>query len=680
MPFCFCWANENWTRTWDGNEDDVLLKQVYSAEDARAFIRYLIPFFRDARYIGVDGRPLLFVYRPANIPNVAEYLEMWAAECEAMGLPRPYVAAVLTRGAVDPNDHGMDAGVERVLHDWTGGNVADIADELVPYRSLEDARVLPYAEVAKHYRKSDEPKPFTYFHSLVPNWDNSARYGASGYLLHGSTPQLFQEWLEAAIGYTNAALPPDRPFILVNAWNEWAEGAHLEPDSRFGYSYLNSVGRALSGIRYDDTLNISAPLPAAERVLVRLTALLASELRSNANLLAAFRSCLAGTSVLGQLTAEKETARLIGVSELQSAVAPEIRFELEFRKAAIFDHRMIQRMLELACAAKTSVILANAYGQSEDLVEITDNGSTHSYSAYAAPIALFPSRAGAEGYKNFRVRTDAHCFVSDRSAAGDLPEVTTIVRFHRGGDLNILQRALFCLAAMNGCRVVPLVAAQDLDPGQTAALENIVRDVPWVSGVEPKIRHYASGDARDLRSRMLNKSLQEVGTRYAAFLDFDDRLMPHAYEWLLGRLRSTGKAIAIGRVFQTYYDPRSEMLTGRNRHYQYGYSYDDFLTANVAPLHSFMLDLSQLNVAGLEYFEDQRFLEDYSLLLQLVRRGNTDWKGLSQDTYIGDYIRYLDNRNTLAVADWDRGDAIRNSPEFKLCERRVRDLRDSLKT
>lgn len=679
MPFCFCWANENWTRRWDGNEDDILLKQTYSMEDARAFIRYLIPFFRDERHIRIDGRPLLLVYRPTNIPNIGEYLATWAVECEAAGLRKPFVAAVLTRGAIDPDDFGMDAGVERVLHDWTDGNVADIAADLVPYRPLEEARILPYREVAGFYRKPGGRKPFTYFRSLVPNWDNSARYGAAGYLLHESTPQAFQEWLEEAVQYTEATLPQHRQFILINAWNEWAEGAHLEPDSRFGYSYLNSVGRALSGIRYSETLNLAAAVPASERVLVRLTDSMAYELRPNESLLDAFRSCLAGASMFGQLVAERETARLLGVSELDPGALPTIRFELEFRRAVLFDNRMIQKMVELACAARTSVVLANAYGQGENLIQITDNGSTHSHSAYGAPVVLFPSEVGSEGYRNFRVRTDAHCFVAERQAEGDLPEVTTILRFHRRGDLDLLQRALFCLAAMKGCNVTPLVAAQDLAPEQAAALETLVKDVPWAPDVEPRVRHFASGGAVDLRSLMLNKSIQEVETRYAAFLDFDDLLMPHAYEWLLARLRTTTKAVAIGRVFESLYDPRSEMLVERNRHYQYGYSYDDFLTVNVAPLHSFMLDLSQLNVAGLEFFEDQRFLEDYFLLLQLVTRDNTDWKGLAEDVYIGDYIRFADNRNTLAIADQQLGEEIRKAPDYLLCERRVRDLKSSLR-
>jgi hypothetical protein len=232
---------------------------------------------------------------------------------------------------------------------------------------------------------------------------------------------------------------------------------------------------------------------------------------------------------------------------------------------------------------------------------------------------------------------------------------------------------------MKACNVTPLVAAQDLAPEQATALETLVKNVPWAPGVEPRIRHFASANAGDLRSLMLNKSLQEVDSRYAAFLDFDDLLMPQAYEWLLARLRTTGKAIAIGRVFASLYDPKSEMLVERNRHYQYGYSYDDFLTVNVAPLHSFMLDLSQLSVAKLRFFEDQRFLEDYFLLLQLVTRDNTDWKGLAQDMYIGDYIRFRDNRNTLAIADPQRGEAIRESADYLLCERRIRDLKCLLK-
>jgi lipopolysaccharide biosynthesis protein len=679
MPFCFCWANENWTRAWDGNENDVLLRQTYSPDDARAFIRYLIPFFADVRHLTIEGRPLLFVYRPSNIPNISEYLEIWEAECRASGLPKPFVVAVLTRGAVDPNEYGMDAGVERVLHDWTGGNVSDITDELVPYRALEGARVLPYAEVARYYRQSTDKKRFSYFRSLVPQWDNSARYGAAGYMLHGSTPQDFQDWLEDAIQYTRETLPEDRQLILINAWNEWAEGAHLEPDSRFGYSYLNSVGRALSGTRYVDTLNRTSSIPASKRFRLRLTRSLAIELQSNASMRAAFRSSLSASTVFGQLVAEDDVASVLGVPVCQRDVTEKDDLELEFRKAVVFDREMIEKMIALGLATKSSIILANAYGQSEELVSATANGSTHSYSVYDAPVAVFRAHLGPDGLKNVRVRTDAHCVVDQRDDDGDLPAVTTIVRFHNGADFGALQRALLCLAAMKGCKVTPLVAAQDLSSEQSLQLEELLRTVPWAPGIEPQVRLFSSENGGDLRSAMLNKSLQQVTTRYAAFLDFDDRLMPHAYDWLLSRLKETRKAIAIGRVFDTLYDLKSEVLISRNRNFQYGYSYDDFLKANIAPLHSVMLDLSQLNVADLKFFEDQRFLEDYLMLLQLIRRDNVDWEGLAQDRYIGDYIFYSDGRNTLAIADKIRNAANRNTEEFSLCERRVRELKSALK-
>ena len=245
MPFCFCWANENWTRRWDGSEDDILLQQNYSVDDARAFILYLIPFFKDTRHIKVEGRPVLFVYRPTSIPIMASYLAIWREECEAAGLERPYIVAVLAAGARDPRDFDMDAGVERVLYDWMEGQVPPITSDLDAYAPLK-GRVFSYESVKTYYETKPIETDFTCFRSLVPNWDNTARYGINAHVVHGSTPRLFQEWLEVLIAQTKRALPSDRRFIVVNAWNEWAEGAHLEADTRYGYAYLNAVGRALA--------------------------------------------------------------------------------------------------------------------------------------------------------------------------------------------------------------------------------------------------------------------------------------------------------------------------------------------------------------------------------------------------------------------------------------------------
>ncbi|TWH02325.1 Lipopolysaccharide biosynthesis protein [Ochrobactrum sp. J50] len=245
MPFCFCWANENWTRRWDGSEREVLLEQIYSAEDAKAFISYLIPFFRDERYIKIDGRPVLHIYRPSSIIGIQEYLSIWRSECEKAGLAHPFVVATLAAGAVKPQDYGMDAGAERVLYDWTGGRVPEITSEVTSYVDME-GRVFSYDSMADYYRAEIHNDDFHRFPSIVPNWDNTPRYKERSHVLHGSTPEKFQTWLEELIARATNTLPKDRRFILVNAWNEWAEGAHLEPDIRFGYAYLNSVGRALS--------------------------------------------------------------------------------------------------------------------------------------------------------------------------------------------------------------------------------------------------------------------------------------------------------------------------------------------------------------------------------------------------------------------------------------------------
>ncbi len=193
MPFCFCWANENWTRRWDGNEDDVLLKQTYSADDARAFIRYLIPFFRDARYLTVDGRPLLFVYRPTNIPDIGEYLDAWAAECEAAGLQK-----ALRHGSADAR-----RGQSRMTSGWMpASNACCTTGPTAMWKILRTSLFAIGRWKGRAFcltprwqniiGNQNDRKPFTYFRSLVPNWDNSARYGAAGYLLHGSTPQRFR--------------------------------------------------------------------------------------------------------------------------------------------------------------------------------------------------------------------------------------------------------------------------------------------------------------------------------------------------------------------------------------------------------------------------------------------------------------------------------------------------------
>ena len=245
MPFCFCWANENWTMRWDGNENEILLKQEYSEDDARNFIEYLIPFFKDERYIKIENRPIIFIYRPASFPNFEVYKNIWKEFCKKNELDEPFIVGTLTRGALDPIQYSMDAAVERVLHDWTGKKVKRINESLSIFKKIKND-ILDYKDVANFYMSQNKKREFTYFRSIIPMWDNTARYSENAHIVHNSTPKQFELWLDNLILYSKKYLPKEKRFIIVNAWNEWAEGAHLEPDQRHGYAYLNSIGRSLT--------------------------------------------------------------------------------------------------------------------------------------------------------------------------------------------------------------------------------------------------------------------------------------------------------------------------------------------------------------------------------------------------------------------------------------------------
>ena len=684
MPFCFCWANENWTRRWDGNENEILLGQNYSAEDARQFIRYLIPFFHDKRHIRVENRPVLFVYRPSSIPDIRQYLEIWAEECMANGLLAPYMVAVLTRGATHPADFGMDAGVERVLHDWTAGGAPESKEDLEPYAPINGS-VLLYDDVADYYMAQNTPKDFTYFRSLVPIWDNTARYGSEAYVVHGSTPERFQEWFESSIEFTKQTLPVNRQFVVVNAWNEWAEGAHLEPDTRFGYAYLNSIGRALSGMPYADRLGDSMVIPEGTRVHFHFPPHIRKALSDDKGLARRFFHTLARSSVFATCditVSDDEYRHVLPLARVGSGNDALCR--LDFRRVSFFQPKAIARMLQTVLRHPESIVISNTYDGDGRIVDMTSNGSVHAYDAYDSALMLFPLLLPVGGYKNFRMQSDALCFVAHPNATKEalLPVVTTVIRFHKSGDLELLRNALCCLVAMRECLVRPLIAAQDLTDLQFSALNQLLNDFSWSPRATPVVHQYHSYDGcGDLRSKMLSESLRRVDTQYAAFLDYDDLMMSHAYTWLIGRIKESRKAVAFGRVYCTAYECASGRFIERTKEYEYGNGYDDFVNMNHAPLHSFLMDISKLDIENVFFYEDQRYLEDYFLTLQLFRRDNCDWESLAQNYYIGDYIHSEDRVQTLAFSSDSRDgarQALLEDPEYQLCEKRINDLRASL--
>jgi len=683
MPFCFCWANENWTKKWDGNEKEILLGQDYSKEDAAKFIKYLIPFFKDERYIKISGRPVLFIYRSASFPNFKIYKEIWANECIKNGLPRPYLVATLTRGVTNPSNYNMDAAVERVLHDWTDGNVSETKNELVQY-SVMNGSVLQYDSVADYYISKEENNPFVYFRSIVPNWDNTARYGENASLLYESTPGKFQSWLKYLINWSKIRLRENERFIIVNAWNEWAEGAHLEPDTKFGYAYLNSIGRALSDVDYDCSQLINVEIPENINIKITFSQEVLVILKNNVEIRDKFIYCIANSTIFdlcNVLIIDDDIANYLKVAKNNLRINEEKKdfgYVLFFGAVSFFVSDMIEQLLKTGIENNGSVICANSfYSPNAHNIERTENCAINNNDAF--PIKLFPNQTKI--YKNYKISINAICTpeITDLEKHENPPRVTAIIRFHKNADFRLLKNAFLSLFSQSGCIVQPLIAAQDLSNDQLSKLDELLAQYAWHSDFRPIVRIFRSKDGNaDLRSRMMNESLKSVKTRFATFLDYDDIVFPFAYKWLISRIKTTNKTVSFGNVFIAEFNRKNLQIIDRKRNFEWGVSYKDFINDNHSPLHGFMIDVSKINLAKIKYYEDMKYMEDYYLTMQIITKENTDWDSLKFKKYIGDYMYSLDGDHTLSTLNEDKKKIILKDELYQLCEKRIRDLREKI--
>ncbi|MCC0033067.1 MAG: glycoside hydrolase family 99-like domain-containing protein [Brucellaceae bacterium] len=244
LPFCLCWANENWTRRWDGMEQDVLMAQNHSPEDDLAFIADLAPALRDPRYIRFDGRPVLIVYRVTLLPDPAATAKRWRDYCRREGIGDLYLVAARSFGIKDPRPYGFDASVEFPPHE---ANARCLNTEIDFTNRSFDGYVFSFDDMVDSHLAitSDE---YPNIKTVCPGWDNEARKPGKGHIFYGSGPQSYSKWLRGACERTlekiqNSSDHP--PFVFVNAWNEWAEGAHLEPDRKFGYANLHVTANTL---------------------------------------------------------------------------------------------------------------------------------------------------------------------------------------------------------------------------------------------------------------------------------------------------------------------------------------------------------------------------------------------------------------------------------------------------
>lgn len=257
LKFCLCWANEKWTRTWDGRGDEILIDQKHSPEDDIAFIEHVAEYMRDPRYLRVDGKPMLLVYRPGLFPDMAATALRWRRWCSANGLGEIHLAYVQSFDFISPAEMGLDAAVS------FPPNRSAVASVTASHKLINpDFRgsIIDWREMAALHRASEQSADFVLYPGVVPCWDNEARRPGSGRTFVHSSPRGYRDWLVATI----RALSEEKPrLVFLNAWNEWAEGAVLEPDARLGHSFLQATRTALSHARQAPVKsNTSAPVHA----------------------------------------------------------------------------------------------------------------------------------------------------------------------------------------------------------------------------------------------------------------------------------------------------------------------------------------------------------------------------------------------------------------------------------
>ena len=264
FPFCICWANESWTRSWDGSTSEVLIPQPDVLPGDLFFAEQILPIIQDTRYITVDEKPLIIIYRPDLINDIKEVLHFWRQYFRDSGVGEVHFCMAETFGQTDPLSFGFDSSLEFPPH---GLNVGEITQQILGETDNFSGKVYDYREVVESKLVSNSPS-YMRFPGVMTSWDNSARRGKNSHVFINSSPKEYEIWLRHAFDQATENLPAASRLVFVNAWNEWAEGAVLEPHPVYKREYLEAtrrvVERKISLEAIDDLLNLGEQISNAE--------------------------------------------------------------------------------------------------------------------------------------------------------------------------------------------------------------------------------------------------------------------------------------------------------------------------------------------------------------------------------------------------------------------------------
>ena len=261
MPFCLNWATENWTQAWDGNSIDVILGQKERNQDPDLFMKDILPYFRDERYIKIDGKPLLLIYtlnvfEDSYAKSMIQRFRQIAIE---QGFPGLYI--LVSNYADYDGGENREFGIDGLVEfppSFLGSNCELYQPDgyINPYFQGAIYNLKQFIRERKYVR--DYPAA-TVFRTAMVSFDNTARKPLwGGDIYYGSTPDLYGQWLlDAQLMNINENRNEDKNIVFVNSWNEWAEACHLEPDLFWGYGYLEATRDAIYNARGLDTDTLS---------------------------------------------------------------------------------------------------------------------------------------------------------------------------------------------------------------------------------------------------------------------------------------------------------------------------------------------------------------------------------------------------------------------------------------
>ena len=259
-PFCLAWANQSWTGIWHGLSNETLMEQTYpGVEDAERHFAWCLQAFRDPRYMRVDGRPIFVVFAPHDMPSTTEFATEWRRMAEQAGLPGLFLVAIsnVYKQGVDiwrddiyrafdavtpltPHDY-LEGPGRRNRRDWRRRIREVDIGRFGPLKAgrLKRPRRILYADVVRH-ALGTMPNEERFLPAVLPNWDNTPRSAYRGVVYEGATPALFGEYLRKAVRIVRDR-PPERRIVFLKAWNEWAEGNYVEPDTHWKHAYLEAI-------------------------------------------------------------------------------------------------------------------------------------------------------------------------------------------------------------------------------------------------------------------------------------------------------------------------------------------------------------------------------------------------------------------------------------------------------